>query len=76
MLRLLFRRLFSWMIPKRLKPGNPTGGDIWDGVRRLIEELGPTFIKFGQILSTRTELPPAMRNELKKLQEAVPPLQL
>ena len=73
MLRLLFHRLFGWMIPKRLKAGNPTGGGIWDGVRRLMEELGPTFIKFGQILSTRTEIPLAMRNELKKLQEAVPP---
>lgn len=70
MLRLLFGRLFGWIIPKRL---NPAGGDIWGRVRRLIEDLGPTFIKFGQILSTRTEIPPALRDELKKLLEAVPP---
>ncbi len=69
----LFSRLFGWIIPKRLKSANPSGGGIWNRLRRLIEELGPTFIKFGQILSTRTEIPEAMRNELKKLQEAVPP---
>ena len=73
MLRLLLGRLLGWIIPKRLKSADPAGGDLWDRVRLLIEELGPTFIKFGQILSTRTEVPEAMRNELKKLQEAVPP---
>ncbi len=72
-LRLVLGRLFGWIMPKRLKSAILPGDGIWDMVRRLIEELGPTFIKFGQILSTRTEVPEAMRNELKKLQEAVPP---
>lgn len=44
-------------------------------VRRTIEELGPTFIKLGQILSTRADLlPPRFRTELSKLQDAVPPM--
>ncbi len=43
-------------------------------VRKAIEELGPTFIKLGQILSTRPDLiPPAYLKELAKLQDSVPP---
>ena len=45
----------------------------WERIRLLIEELGPAFIKFGQILSTRGECPPLLRDELKKLQDKVPP---
>lgn len=43
-------------------------------VRLLLEELGPTFIKTGQILSTRADLvPPDWIEELRKLQSDVPP---
>lgn len=42
--------------------------------RQALEELGPTFVKFGQILSTRPDLlPPAYLTELSKLRDAVPP---
>jgi ubiquinone biosynthesis protein len=48
---------------------------IYVRIRMAIEELGPTFIKFGQILSTRTELfPPGLIRELEKLQDRVPPV--
>ena len=43
-------------------------------LRRAFEELGPTFIKFGQILSTRPDFLPAdFIRELEKLQDEVPP---
>jgi ubiquinone biosynthesis protein len=43
-------------------------------LRRAFEELGPTFVKLGQILSTRVDvLPPVYVEELEKLQDDVPP---
>lgn len=43
-------------------------------LRKVLEELGPTFIKFGQILSVRPDLIPLdLCNELSKLQDSVPP---
>ena len=39
-----------------------------------LEDLVPTFIKFGQVLATRPDLlPPALVRELRKLQDEVPP---
>ena len=43
--------------------------------RLALEELGPTFIKLGQILSTRPDLlPPDFIEELSKLQDSAPPI--
>ncbi len=43
-------------------------------LRRGLEELGPIFVKFGQLLSTRPDLvPPDIANELTALQDNVPP---
>jgi ubiquinone biosynthesis protein len=44
-------------------------------MREALEELGPTFCKIGQILSTRPDLlPPEFIVELAQLQDSVPPL--
>ena len=44
-------------------------------IRLVFEELGPTFIKLGQILSTRPDLLPAdILAELQNLQDNVPPM--
>ena len=53
----------------------PEKRPVYERMRLAIEELGPTFIKFGQIASTRTEvLPPELIAELHKLQDRVAPV--
>ena len=58
----------------RLGFGGNGGGEP-DPVRarEAIETLGPTFVKLGQILATRTDLlPPAWTSELEKLHSTAP----
>ena len=46
----------------------------WARMRMALEELGPTFVKFGQMMSTRPDMiPRELIAELEKLQEEVPP---
>ena len=56
---------------KRVKPKHE---DLhtWVRVRKILEELGPTFIKLGQILSQRADIvPEGLMKELSKLQDDV-----
>ena len=49
-------------------------GDRNVRLRRAMEELGPVYIKFGQLLSTRRDLlSPELADELQSLQDRVPP---
>lgn len=44
-------------------------------VRRALEELGPTFVKLGQVMATRVDMfPPNWIAEFEKLQSGVPPV--
>lgn len=46
----------------------------WERVRMALEELGPAYVKLGQILSNRPDiLPDDLLKELAKLQDLVPP---
>ncbi len=61
-------RLLPWNWWARKKRPNA------ERVRLALEELGPIYVKFGQILSTRRDLlPEDYANELAKLQDNVPP---
>jgi ubiquinone biosynthesis protein len=64
----LGRRLRFW---RRREPW----GSKAQRLRLALEELGPTFVKFGQALSTRADLlPDELVAELSRLQDEVPPL--
>ncbi|MDQ7733488.1 ubiquinone biosynthesis regulatory protein kinase UbiB [Halomonas sp. SpR1] len=65
-------RALLWFSPLRLVPvGKRSRGER---LRLSLEALGPIFIKFGQMLSTRRDLLPAdIADELKRLQDQVPP---
>lgn len=65
-------RLLFWLMPWRylFKPVGNSGGRL----RKAMIELGPVFIKFGQMLSTRSDtLSPELTVELTKLLDQVPP---
>ena len=54
------------------KVDHPLGS--WERIRLAMEELGPTFVKMGQVLSTRTDsLPAPMIESLKQLRDRVKP---
>ncbi|MDH5784347.1 MAG: ubiquinone biosynthesis regulatory protein kinase UbiB [Chromatiales bacterium] len=70
----LFRplRFLRWLMWWRLLQHREIARGI--RIRRTLEDLGPIFVKFGQILSTRRDLlPDDIAEELAKLQDRVPP---
>ena len=86
-LTVLFEEGFDFLIDKiRLKHNVPLtkrvkarieqkkGFPLEKRLRLTLERLGPTFIKFGQVLSVRPDLiPKSYIKELEKLQDSVPP---
>lgn len=64
-------------LPRRLlRRGRPVAPPLGmpQRVRLALEELGPTFVRLGQVLRSRPDLlPPDYIAELVKLQDAVPP---
>lgn len=65
MVRQLIQILFFWRNKQQARG---------ERLRLALEKLGPIFVKFGQMLSTRRDLlPPDVADELAKLQDQVPP---
>lgn len=65
-------RLLRWLSPIRRQKAKPFNRGA--RIRLALQELGPIFVKFGQILSTRRDLLPRdIANELAKLQDQVEP---
>jgi ubiquinone biosynthesis protein len=59
---------------REMEPVPDEGSTRGQRLRNMLDELGPTFIKFGQLLSTRPDVvPPDVVFELKALQDAVSP---
>jgi ubiquinone biosynthesis protein len=66
-------RIALWLAPWRLAPV-PKKLTRGERLRLALEALGPIFVKFGQILSTRPDLiPDDIVSELTRLQDDVPP---
>lgn len=63
---LIYLSPFYWLRSRTATRG--------ERIRRALEDLGPIFVKFGQMLSTRRDLLPLdIADELAKLQDRVPP---
>jgi ubiquinone biosynthesis protein len=74
---VLVRMNLGKFLPERLAAYAEAQSDVStaERLRRASEELGPTFVKFGQLLSTRPDLlPEAYIEEFTKLQDNVLPL--
>jgi ubiquinone biosynthesis protein len=68
----LLGRFILWVMAFFPAPQTPRG----ERLRLALEELGPVFVKFGQLLSTRPDLIPSdVCCELDKLQDNVPPFE-
>jgi ubiquinone biosynthesis protein len=66
--------LLEFEEPEELLPSEEET-EVATRFRNVLEDLGPTYVKLGQVLSTRPDImPPAFIEELQKLQDRVPPL--
>jgi ubiquinone biosynthesis protein len=72
----LRRHRLGDLVPGGSRDGDDAiGSDRGRRLREMLDELGPTFVKFGQLLSTRPDVvPPDIVVELRRLQDDVSPL--
>ena len=67
-------RLSDLVPGRRLEMETMSASARGEHLREVLEELGPTFVKFGQLLSTRPDIvPPDIISELRSLQDDVRP---
>jgi ubiquinone biosynthesis protein len=67
-IRRFFQRIIYWFKKPLIGESTP------ETVRYMLQELGPTYVKLGQIISSRSDqLPPEWRKEMAKLQSNVEP---
>src|SRR5665647_126575 len=79
MVKYGFGILIDELAPARVRFGmlrrTEVHGPVYTRIRLALEELGPTYVKFGQMMSVRRDLlPPGLIEELKRLQDDVPPV--
>lgn len=77
MVKYGFGILIDELAPARVRCGTrrrtEVRGPVYTRIRLTLEELGPTYVKFGQVMSARRDLlPPGLIDELKRLQGNVP----
>ena len=66
--------LLPWTARVESSPSRRAGSERGRHLREMLDELGPTFVKFGQLLSTRPDVvPPDIVAELRGLQDDVTP---
>ncbi|KQP43241.1 ubiquinone biosynthesis regulatory protein kinase UbiB [Pseudorhodoferax sp. Leaf274] len=69
-----FRQPWLRGLTRVLSVGRDLSAPRGQRLREAMERLGPLFVKFGQVLSTRRDLlPPDIADELARLQDRVPP---
>ena len=70
------RHRLSDLLPWGARTEEPEPSTRGARVREMLDELGPTFVKFGQLLSTRPDVvPPDVIAELRSLQDDVRPVE-
>ncbi|WP_411277139.1 ABC1 kinase family protein [Gaiella sp.] len=73
--RVATRHGFGYLIDRRRSNDTAQLADRGRRLREMLDELGPTFVKFGQLLSTRPDvMPPDVIVELRRLQDDVTPI--
>jgi ubiquinone biosynthesis protein len=73
--RVATRHGFGYLIDRRRSNDSTQLADRGRRLREMLDELGPTFVKFGQLLSTRPDVIPAdIVHELRGLQDDVTPI--
>ncbi len=69
-----FEQPWIRLLARVLSLGRDLSAPRGQRLREALERLGPIFVKFGQVLSTRRDLLPAdLADELARLQDRVPP---